>query len=89
MKTYRRIQSFVKAAMLTEDNAELLAKHCRGQVSEDAHVVTGEKKVMVLVPTLQGVERLSLGMMLVERDGRFSVEMPMDFLKDYEPLTRD
>lgn len=88
MKTYRKIQSFVQAEQLTDDNAESLAKLCGGEVTEDLHVVTNEPSVMVLVPTLQGLERLRKGLFLVRRDHRFTVETPEEFLAEYEPISR-
>lgn len=88
MKTYRKIQSFVQAEQLTDDNAESLAKVCGGKVTEDRHAVTNEPSVMVLVPTLQGPERLRKGAFLVRRDHRFTVETPEAFLAEYEPIGR-
>ena len=85
MRMYRKISSFVQAEQLTDDNAESLAKLCGGKVTKDRRM---QSSVMVLVPTLQGLEPLRKGLFLVRRDHRFTVMTPEEFLAEYEPIGR-
>ena len=85
MQMYRKIPAFVQAEQLTDDNAESLAKLCGGKVTKDRRM---RSSVMVLVPTLQGLEPLRKGLFLVRRDRRFTVMTPEEFLAEYEPIGR-
>lgn len=88
MPRYRRIPQIIEAKQLTPENVDEIARWCGGDIVTETNPRDSEDTYQAInVPTLNGNERLSMGMFIYRdpESGRFVLTGARDFAQMYEP----